>query len=284
MEVAEAAQPRRYYWGCATALTLVGTLCLCTGLVFVQCSPPQESVTGDRVPVAIQGSVVVSPDGRTILYSNRDESCVSRWMLADETPTQIRLTVSDAPIRLGTCGRFAPGLPRSVPAPVTAGPLRQPVGSRQLVDGLTGRPVPWFDERKALRPTLQPTEWHFSPWDRGPLVTVVTQVPDFGGPGSATLAEVFTGSVPASGAPPGATLVEDRLWVIQTTGGWTPRRATVTTAVTVRGHPGRAAPGIIVWSEGGTTVAIRWDTVRVVPPGTDQLLAIAATLTPGEGR
>ena len=70
-----------------------------------------------------------------------------------------------------------------------------------------------------------------------------------------------------------------RLWIVQTTGTWTPPAGIAPTTIAVRGHPGRAAPGIIVWREDGVTVAIFWTFARDRPaPSTASLVAIANDL------
>jgi hypothetical protein len=153
--------------------------------------------------------------------------------------------------------------------------LRAPLGSRSIVDGLTGRRIPAFEESRALRPAATPDGWTNE--SQSPYGTEVTTVSEFGGPDAATLGEVFFDGSWADRGP-------QQLWIVQTTGTWHPPATVVTTPVTVRGHPGRAAPGIIVWPENGLTMAVRWDTDPYRIPRTDQLVAIAATLVPGEGR
>jgi hypothetical protein len=81
---------------------------------------------------------------------------------------------------------------------------------------------------------------------------LATSVPYFGGPGAAVLAEYLGGWDDQASQPDGRTLE-----IVQVAGGgWHPPAAATTRPVTVRGRPGRAAPGIIVWSEAGHTVAV----------------------------
>jgi hypothetical protein len=153
--------------------------------------------------------------------------------------------------------------------------LNSPVGGREIVDALTGLPVPWFDERDAMRiPPLK--EWTGS----GSVGDIATFAADFGGAHAATFAMTYRGTGEDATPSP-----HDRLWIINSKGGaWTPPASTAVTPVTVRGRPGRAAAGIVVWEEGGLTLAVRWDTENRPRPTTEQLVAIAATLMPGEGR
>lgn len=73
------------------------------------------------------------------------------------------------------------------------------------------------------------------------------------------------------------------LVVVATTGTWMPDPSTSTTPVTVRGHAGRAAPGIVVWSEDGLTFAVRMDQPQHPARPTDELVSIAALLQNGWG-
>jgi hypothetical protein len=83
------------------------------------------------------------------------------------------------------------------------------------------------------------------------------------------------------------------LRIVQVTGGgWNPPSGTVTVPVTVRGHPGQAAAGIVVWTESQETVAVIGGYVPASPPylgfsagshplSTEQLLDIANSLIGG---
>jgi hypothetical protein len=117
------------------------------------------------------------------------------------------------------------------------------------VDAVTGRAIPCFDQRGALLLPPGAAGWGTSAYEPSDYST---DVPYFGGPGAAILADTRLGLYPRTNQASGALL----LIVQVAAGGWHPPDGTVTTRVLVRGRPGLAAPGIIVWSEGGHTIAV----------------------------
>ncbi len=250
---------RETRYGCATIFTIVGTLFLCCGLVCVQCAPylaPQGDATDSRI-VTVTGTVLVSEDGRSLTMSAPDTDCADHELIAIEYPDRVVVHGIDRAVPLTMC-THAPGYqpPESVTSPVP-----DPVGGRSIVDSQSGRFLTPVDERHLYRFRGLPPVWN--------APATATAVPDFTGP---TVAHAYRRT-------DGAAL----LWLVQTTGTWAPPATVVRTPVTVRGHPGLAGPGIVAWVENGYTLAIRWDTEPYHLPTTDQLLALSATLVPGEG-
>jgi hypothetical protein len=265
------AVPGPFRYGCAFAVSLVLGLFLCCGLTLVQCLAPSPSGGVRATPGPFTGSVVLSLDGKTLLYANLDAACRHRRIEVAESDTKVVLTAEYDTLGLGDCVR------NWVYPPEDGFTLSAAVARRSIVDGVTATPVPYFDQRTALRPGAPIPGWP-TPSDQ-PYGRVLPAAADFGGPGAAVLAEVFQRPDPANRTPAG-----QRLWIIQVTGGgWSPPAGTATTAVTVRGHPGLAAAGIVVWTENGRTLAVREDAGPQPLATTAELSAIADALVPGEG-
>lgn len=202
------------------------------------------------VPVPITGSAAVLSDGVTIVYSDPSGLCRMHDLSATETAGRVVLSLTEsqrlddlgcAVFASGPTAQAGQGSPNGFEA-TTNVTLSSPLGGRPLVDAVTGRAIPCFDQRGAL---LLPQVAGFDTSDYEPG-DYSTDVPYFGGPGAAILVDTRTNQ--ASGA---------LLLIVQVAGGgWRPPDGTVTTRVLVRGRPGLAAPGIIVWSEGGHTIAV----------------------------
>jgi hypothetical protein len=271
-QAAGASVPGPFRYGCALAVSLVLGLFLCCGLTLVQCLGPGPGgeVQAPPTPGPFTGSVVLSLDGMTFVYPNLDAACRHRRIEVAESETRVVLTAEYDTLDLPYCVR------NSV-YPVDAYKLGAALASRSIVDGVTGAPVPYFDQRTALRPGAPIPGWPVGP--NQPYGQVLPVAADFGGPGAAVLAEVFQRPDPVNRVPAG-----QHLWIIQVAGGgWSPPTGTATTAVTVRGHPGLAAAGIVVWSENGRTLAVREDTSPQPLATTAELSAVADALVPGEG-
>jgi hypothetical protein len=265
---------------------------VCAGLTLVRCVAPTlvSPAPPGASPVPMAGSAVLALDGRTVLYSP-DAPCLAPELAAAESATTVSLTLTETDGGLDWCVR---SIPRSNALSVT---LSAPLGPRPLVDATTGRTVPYLAEAAVLRPPEPMAGWS-SGIDRDPFGNVTTSIPYFGGPGSAVLVENFYAARPGKSPAYG-----DWLAVVQVAdGGWHPPPGAAQRPVTVRGRPGVAAAGIIVWSEAGHTVAVLGSHLAVgsgppeppmvanlpavgIPPAqplpTDRLLAIAATLTGG---
>ncbi len=247
-------------------------------------------------PQPILGSVVLATDGLTLLYS-RAPYCQQGQLLATASPARITLSVTYEDLGLAGCG----GPPSPFSASRAAFPLPTALGDRPVADALTGAPIPVFRAVDALRlpspvppavalvppapsfvpgapltsipwtPPPSPPPSPLDEWARSP--TAASQAPDFGGPGSATIALRYFGIDRTTRGYSSTDLI-----VIATTGRWSPDPATPTTPTTVRGLPGYAAAGIVVWQERGMTFAVRIDSPQHAPRPTAQLTALAALL------
>lgn len=263
----------------AGGLTVVGSVLLCGVLVLVQwigvdgVDRPQPAAT----PRPITRSAVLLVDGVTIVYSDPDGSCRRPVLSAAEAPTRVVLSLSETDAGLADCRGGNLGRPTSVQ-------LASPLGSRPLVDQVTGAAVPYFDQSRGLHLVAGP-EW--VSMDGTPYGSVTTDTPFFGGPGAGVMVGTYLGR------SPDRELTGARLQIIQVTGGgWHPPPATVTTPVTVRGQAGLAAAGIIVWAESGLTVAVTgygppppsgdpWFMKAGAPLTTEALIKIGDTLVIG---
>lgn len=224
---------------------------------------PQLAEPAAAVPIV--GSVVLLSDGRTIVYTDPNGLCYSGSLAARQTRTEVVLSLSETAVM----GAFACAGFRSLPVsaldpagailrpepgivPVPPYPLgyrlSSPLDHRRIVDALTGRTIPCFDERTAF--TLARDKARWTPAQTA--FEVSTSAPYFGGPGAAVLVSYFSGFDALTHRPDGTWLT-----IVQVSGGgWHPPSWTVTRGVVVRGHDGLAAPGIIVWTEAGRTIAI----------------------------
>jgi hypothetical protein len=291
----QAAEPvpparRAARYGCGGLLVIVIAMVVCGVLVIRQVLGGGQAIQAEAL-APITGSVAVLSDGVTIVYSDPDGLCRTEDLTATETPARVMLALSerDSLGRYGCAGFGRPGpvSPAVLVGAMPGGPgypvkaqLHSPLGHRRLVDAVTGRVVPSIDQDGALR--LAPA----AGWvPMSVLDDVTTSVPFFGGPGAAVLAENFIGLGPRTRQPDGATLV-----IVQVAGGgWHPPARTATRKVLVRGRPGLAAPGIIVWPEAGRTIAVIGQGPAPRLPGPPSraplplaaLLAIAASLTRG---
>jgi hypothetical protein len=119
------------------------------------------------------GPVLVSADGRTITVGGEsiDAICggptIALDAEQDATQVALRLRSTTAPpglLRPGVGGSTACSAPRLLYLDVE---LNHPLGTRTLVNGGTGRVLPYFDGRMTLRPRWLPagyTLWYVSPY------------------------------------------------------------------------------------------------------------------------
>jgi hypothetical protein len=223
-------------------------MCLCGVLVVGRVlgfpGTPIPSATAE--PIA--GSVVLLSDGATIAYTDPNGTCRGPVLTPTESPTRVSLALSETDVGIADCVRTFPVLdPYALEVPLAA-----PLGSRQLVDAMTGNPVPYFDQRRGLHLVFGVgSVWTAASELQDGLVA--TDSPYFRGPGAAIMVEEMNHYERQND-----TAMITVLQIIQVSGGgWHPPPGTVTTPVTVRGHPGLAANGIIVWTEAGMTVALQ---------------------------
>jgi hypothetical protein len=269
LEIPATGRSNAFFYGWIGAVTVVASVALCCGLVAFERFGSDSSAGSEATRVPMRGSVILRVDG-SLSYSDAAARCRLLTLRAEETAAEVRLAAYEEGDDLAGCAsaRYHP-----LPPTATVGIGR--LGVRGVVAAGTGEPLPVFAEADAL--LLPPVLAGWLHW-----YEVVSVVGDFGGPGSATFAAVYPADADDRTSP--APSAEDELWIIGSRGGgWVPPPATVTTLATVRGHAGVAAPGIVVWSEGACTMAVRWDSVRHAPPATDRLVAIAAALVVGNG-
>jgi hypothetical protein len=131
---------------------------------------------GSPAPVAtlepIVGSAVLLADSNTIAYTDPNGICRRPSLTVTESPTRVSLTLSETDAGLGDCARVNMPLPMSyLDVSLTA-----PLGSRQLVDALTGNPVPYFGP--SPHPTGAPYILDSPPLDAAQLINLAN---DLGG-------------------------------------------------------------------------------------------------------
>ena len=244
-------------YGCGCALVIVTALVVTVVLVVMHLVRGVQQPGAAESTIAITGSAAVLSDGVTIVYSDPNGLCRTEGLTATETSSRVVLSLSGSE-RLDDlgCAGFGTGGPVGSPGgppignnpatTVTVG-LSSPLGDRRLVDAVTGKTIPCFDQRGAL---LLPKMAGWIQWPAPENLT--TNVPYLGGPGAAVLAEELFGADSRTLVLNGMSLM-----IVQVAGGgWHPPAGTVTAHVLVRGRPGLAAPGILVWSEGGHTIAV----------------------------
>ncbi len=260
-EAGNARRERSLRFGQATLLVVIAVVISCCGFGANALRPRATSTgTATSGTAPITGSVVLSADRHTIDYTDADGACRQPNLSANDSGGSIRLSLSYyySPTLCLTGDDVLPAMMARVAVP----DLLQP-----FVDAGDGHAIPTFRQAGALHPSHLPTA--IIAGTTSLYGDVGSAAPTFGGAGSATMTETFADSASAS----------SRLWIVQTTGTWTPPPGIVPSAITVRGHPGRMAPGIIVWPEDGVTVAIFWTFGRDGPaPSTASLVAIADDL------
>jgi hypothetical protein len=201
---------------------------------------------------------LLTADNRSALCSNFADVVVA------ESPSAVTVMERTAPydpaIRCGA---------RSVPDVLTVR-LRDPVGRRVLLDGTTGRPLTWFDQRRELRPTYLPAGFSVRLPDMPFAVPDVLQ--------GAVCMQVFRGF--------GGLLTITQLLGTATDSRFkagSPGTVFRWQARQVRGHRGwlagdRAGSGDrLTWYEGGQSILIVAPSDSLYDPGA-QLLAIARGL------
>ena len=255
-------------YGCGTALAIFTALLVTAVLVIMQWMHAGATPATRTAPETISGSVVLLDDGRTIAYSDPNTLCGSASLAAAQTRTRVVLSLHanyepncrgfglgpsqsspvsplDPAAAIWQPGWADPNMPGS-PITVT---LASPLSGRRLQDAVTGKVIPYFDQGAAL--SFHSPGWGSAyPWL--PNGDVSSDVPYFGGPGAAVLADNLIGIDRRTKQPDGWSLT-----IVQVTGGgWHPPPGTVTRHVIVRGHHGLAAAGIIVWTEDRRTIAV----------------------------
>lgn len=244
---------RRFWWALAAVAVLTGA----AGAAW------RISHRGGFYNVS-PGSVLVSADGRVITLADLSALC-SKFadVVVAESPSTVTIMERTAPYDPAV--RCGPQL--LVPDLLTVR-LRHPVGRRVLLDGTTGRPLTWFDQRRELRPTYLPSGFVRLPDMPFAFVSV---------PQGAVCTQVF-----ASGGLWAITQLVGTATDSRFTAGF-PRTVFRWQAVRVRGHRGwiardqNGSGDALTWYEGGQSILIQAPSGGLYDPAA-QLLAIARGL------
>ena len=199
------------------------------------------------------GSILVSADQRTLTASAG--GCSTGTLNVQESPNAVVLKVHLAPAFM-----IGPGACAIENFPSAR--LRAPLGSRQLIDGVTGARLPSFRGKSILRPAFLPSGFVHR-YDAA-----------------------FIGSDTVAGASAGCTQVftqgdsyDEAIWISQIAGGHWRTPAGITAApIVVRGQPGLAVSGEIEWTQHGQLFTIQSVTYAYATLGKSQLIAIANSL------
>jgi hypothetical protein len=202
--------------------------------------------------VLLQGyslSAIVSANGRTITVGDFGSYATA---VTRESATKVALFLQEtwADTSCSSCphdGSFSLVSAQNIR-------LREPLGSRKLVDGATGRAIAWMSARLVLRPRLIPAGYRSTgllPWMSSSLY--------MGGIRSAACMQIYQLQNAA-----------EEFEIIQSAAGLQPLYRGDCKPIWVRGRRGRAAAGMITWREHGLT-----DLISASGLTTSQLIAIA---------
>jgi len=159
---------------------------------------PHLSATTQRQAIS---RALVTADGRHIVVPVSVGGCVQRSVLtATETRSRVTIVLTQFLTTGGAC-----------PASVGLGPasvvLREPLSGRSLLDGVTGRPVPYFDGRKLLRATYLPPGYRFGGYFPGVGVSWERQYDPADGKGQLLIIAQVPGRAEAGPAWPAQSQV-----------------------------------------------------------------------------
>jgi len=199
------------------------------------------------------GSILISADQRT-LTASAGGSCVAGTLDVQESRDGVVVRVHTVPAFM-----IAPG---SCAIEIFSARLSSPLGSRQLIDGVTGARLPSFRGQGILRPAFLPSGFVHR-YD-----------------------VAFLGSDTVAGASAGCTQVftqgdsyDEAIWISQVAGGhWHTPVGISAAPIVVRGRPGLAIGGEIEWTEDGQLFTIQSMTYAYATLGTQDLIAIANSL------
>jgi hypothetical protein len=213
----------------------------------------QQQVSLHQQQVLLQGysgSAIVSADGRTITVGDFGSYATA---VTRESATKVALFLQEV-TSAGTSCSSCPHEGSFFLVSAQNIRLREPLGSRKLVDGATGRAIAWMSARLVLRPRLIPAGYRSTgllPWMSSSLY--------MGGVRSAACMQIYQ----LQNAAEEFEIIQSAAGLqLQYRGDWKP--------IWVRGHPGRAAAGMITWREHGLT-----DLISASGLTTSQLIAIA---------
>jgi hypothetical protein len=199
------------------------------------------------------GSILVSADQRT-LTATAGGRCETGTLDAQESSSTVVVR-----LHLWPSIMFAPG---ACGMEIFSARLHAPLGSRVLVDGVTGATLPSFEGRSILRPGFLPAGFVHR-YDAA-----------------------FIGNDTVAGAKAGCTQVftqgasyDESIWISQVVGArWRTPAGVTPTPILVRGRPGLALPGEIEWTQHGQLLTIQSVTYAYATLPTPVLVAIANSL------
>jgi hypothetical protein len=229
----------------------IGVSCTLAGMLigFAGARLAASSVIGHYVS---PGSILVSADQRTLTASGG--SCETGSLDVQESPSTVTVR-----LHLWPAIMIAPG---SCSLEIFAARLTAPLGSRQLIDGVTGARLPSFDGRSILRPAFLPAGFAHR-YDAA-----------------------FFGTDTVAGATAGCTQVytqgdsyDESIWISQIAGGrWRTPAGIHARRIVVRGRSGLAITGEIAWTGRGQLFTIQSRTYPYATLDTSTLIAIANSL------
>jgi hypothetical protein len=208
---------------------------------------------------SVEGGALVSGDGRTIAVTGDGMLCDQVITLhAVEAEATVTLDLRNAQPRRPQCAGMTGYAVYRVR-------LSLPLGRRRLIDGVTGKPVPYLDVKAIRRPAYVPPGYVFrydEPVARGfpfypqPPVTIHGRV---------SCSEVFS--------------TREDHWLVITQQPVGPVRWPATfrlRAVTVQGHRALTYAGLLTWIQDGLRFTVRSDAGPPLP--LSELLAIASSI------
>ena len=235
-------------WAQVTAAALA---CFAVGILLGTMTLPKGSnLFGDYES---PGRILVSADQRT-LAGTVTNGCAAAVLEVQETAVAVtvRLHVwqANGPIR-GVCA-----------IETFDATLQAPLGSRELIDGVTHTRISSFDGAGIRRPTYLPVGFVHR-YDTASFDTdTVTHA-------SAGCVQVYTQG----------DSYDEAIWISQDIGGvWVAPDAITSTPITVHHNPGMAVPGEIEWTEHGQLFTIRSVTYAYATLSTQELVAIGDSL------
>jgi len=230
----------------------IGAVSILAGVLigFAMAQWASSSVIGHYVS---PGSILVGADQRTLTASTGG-ACQTGSLDVQENPSTVVVRV-----HLWPAVMIAPG---SCALEIFSARLSEPLGSRRLIDGVTGAGLPSFDGRGILRPTFLPAGFAHR-YDAA-----------------------FFGNDTVAGATAGCTQVytqgnsyDESIWISQITGGhWRTPAGIHARPIVVRGRRGLAIAGEIEWAEGGQLFTIQSMTYAYATLSDQALIAIANSL------
>ncbi len=198
------------------------------------------------------GYLLVSADGLTL--AGTEEGCYNGRLEVQESDDWVAVWLHAYPVVT---------LPGECAMESFQATLRRPLGNRLLVDGKTREVVRSFNGSGILRPARLP-DGFVHRYDTASFPDENVVAPDLAG-----CVQLYT-------EPDG---FDQALWISQVPGGrWKPPDGVTPQPISVRGYPGYAIPGEIVWTERGQLVTVESRAYAYAVLSTAQLLDIAENL------